>query len=90
VRLAASSPILGHGLASYVCSDYHARGEPGIARFARALAESGFGEQAQLLVGENTGRLLRDESPVAVAPIAVARGTRTPWWRRLLGGTGTG
>lgn len=87
---ARAQEVLGHGLASYVCSDYHARGEPGIARFARALAESGFGEQVQLLIGENPGRLLRDEAPLGVSPMATVRRTAGPWWRRLFGAVGRG
>jgi protein-tyrosine phosphatase len=82
---ARAHEILAHGLASYVCSDYHARGEPGTARFARALAEAGFGEQAELLVGVNPGRVLGDQAPLTVPPITSARPAARSWWRRLLG-----
>ena len=76
--------ILAHGLASYVCSDYHARGEPGSARFARALGEAGFAEQAELLLGENPGRLLADEAPLPVPPVTT-QPHHVPWWRKMLG-----
>ena len=39
--------ILLAGLADYAASDYHAHGEPGLARFARALADAGFTEHAE-------------------------------------------
>jgi protein-tyrosine phosphatase len=80
--------ILGSGLASFVCSDYHARGEPATGRFARALAESGYSEQAELLLGVNPARLLADEPPVAVPPMAMMPAPRAavPWWKRMLGG----
>jgi hypothetical protein len=66
-----------------VCSDYHARGEPGSARFARALGEAGFAEQAELLLGENPGRLLADEAPLPVPPVTAQR-HHVPWWRKML------
>lgn len=79
--------ILAAGLASYACSDYHARGEPATSRAARVLAESGFTEQAELLLAVNPDRLLRGEPPLPVAPVAPAatRSATAPWWKRLLG-----
>lgn len=77
--------ILAHGLASYVCSDYHARGEPGVSRFVRALGQAGFAQQATLLCATNASRLLTGEAPLPVAPVATAEHA-APWWRRLLGG----
>lgn len=76
--------ILSAGLASYACSDYHARGEPATDRAARLLAASGFGEQAELLFAVNPDRLLRGEPPLPVPPVA-ARAASVPWWKRLLG-----
>jgi protein-tyrosine phosphatase len=75
--------ILGAGLASYACSDYHARGEPATDRAARLLAQSGFAEQAELLFSVNPDRLLRGEPPLPVPPVAAR--AATPWWKRLLG-----
>lgn len=75
--------ILSQGFASYVCSDYHARGEPATGPFARALSEAGFTEQVELLMAVNPGRLLNDEPPHPVPP-AVVRANSPPWWKRLL------
>jgi protein-tyrosine phosphatase len=76
--------ILARGLAAYASSDYHATGEPGVARFVRALAEAGFRDQAKLLTITNPGRLLAGEMPLAVEPIEM--GGTEPWWRRMLRG----
>lgn len=80
-----AAEILAAGLASYVCSDYHARGEPATGRAARLLAESGCGEQADLLLVGNPARLLRGEPPVAVPAVAARAASAAPWWKRLLG-----
>ncbi len=74
--------IFANGLASYVCSDYHARGEPGVARFARALADAGFANQATLLLSVNSARLLAGEAPQPVPPM-VSAAHHVPWWKRL-------
>jgi protein-tyrosine phosphatase len=79
-----AAEILAAGLASFVCADYHARGAPATARFARALSDSGFESQAELLLAVNPGRLLNDEMPLDVAPIATKGGANS-WWKRLLG-----
>ena len=76
--------ILLAGWADYVASDYHARGEPGLARFSHALAEAGFAEQAELLTITNPGRLLAGELPLPVPPIPQPRQERT-LWARLFG-----
>ena len=80
--------ILELGWADYVASDYHARGEPGMARFARALADAGFAAQAALLTSTNPARLVAGERPLAVPPLAGTRGddSRKPLWKRLFGG----
>ncbi len=84
--------ILSAGLADYVASDYHARGEPGVQRFAAALAESGFSEQAELLAVINPARLLAGELPLPVPAVASRESAEEanaqqarPWWARLLG-----
>ena len=73
--------ILVAGWADYVASDYHARGEPGLLRFSRALADAGFAEQAELLTMTNPARLLAGEPPVGVPPIHVPNRERTLWER---------
>ncbi len=76
--------LFAAGWANYVCSDNHSRFDPGAVRFASALAEGGFTEQAELLLATNPGRLLAGELPLPVPPMQ-ARPAR-PWWARLLGG----
>ena len=76
--------IFTNGLASYVCSDYHARGEPGTARFARALADAGFADQAALFLSLNPGRLLNGEMRLPVPPMATRAQASAPWWKRML------
>ena len=76
--------ILLAGEADYVASDYHARGEPGIQRFVRALADAGFSEQAELLTVTNPARLLAGESPLRVPPIQAKPASRS-LWERLFG-----
>jgi tyrosine-protein phosphatase YwqE len=76
--------ILLAGEADYVTSDYHARGEPGMQRFVRAMGDAGFGEQAELLTMINPGRLLAGEPPLRVPPIQ-AKGETRSLWNRLFG-----
>lgn len=80
--------ILEFGWADYVASDYHARGEPGMTRFGRALADAGFTTQAELLTMTNPARLLAGERPLAVPPLvhAPGDGKRKTLWQRLFGG----
>ena len=78
--------IFTNGLASYVASDYHARGEPGVARFGRALAEAGFANQATLLLSVNPGRLLAGDMPQPVPAMVSQAMSAAPWWKRMLGG----
>ena len=80
---ARASEILAHGIASYVCSDYHARGEPATGSFASVLAQAGFGAQVALLLETNPARLLNDEPPLPVPPITV-NAEAAPWWKKLL------
>lgn len=80
-----AAEILAHGLASYACSDYHARGEPATGRFARVLHDAGFGEQAELLLGENPGRLIAGAQPAPVPPINARSPASRSWWGRMFG-----
>lgn len=72
------------GWADYVASDYHARGEPGMARFSNALTQAGFAEQAELLTVTNPARLLAGEPPLRVPPVQAPRQERS-LWERLFG-----
>jgi protein-tyrosine phosphatase len=76
--------MLVAGEADYVASDYHARGEPGMLRFARAMEDAGFSEQAELLTMTNPARLLAGEAPLRVPPIQPRTGERS-LWERLFG-----
>jgi tyrosine-protein phosphatase YwqE len=75
--------VLAAGWADYLSSDYHCRGEPGVARSAGLLAAEGFSEQAELLSVINPGRLLRGDDPLPVPPLRTREAR--PWWARLLG-----
>lgn len=76
--------ILAAGEADYVGSDYHARGEPGMQRFVRAMGDAGFSEQAELLTMTNPARLLAGEPPLRVPPIQLRNESRS-LWERLFG-----
>jgi protein-tyrosine phosphatase len=65
----AARALLRRGLASYVASDYHARGTLHVAPFRAALEARGAGELAGLLLDENPGRILHDEPPLPVPPL---------------------
>ena len=71
--------LLQRGLADYVCSDYHARGEPLVAGYRDQLGRAGGEEQAHTLLVTNPGRLLRGEAPLPVAPLRPAQ--RSVWQR---------
>lgn len=73
--------ILMTGEADYIGSDYHARGEPGLQRFVRAMADAGFSEQAELLTMTNPARLLAGEPPLRVPPIQMKTESRSLWER---------
>jgi protein-tyrosine phosphatase len=76
--------ILIAGEADFVSSDYHARGEPGLQRFVRAMADAGFSEQAELLTITNPARLLAGQEPLRVPPIQMQTESRS-LWERLFG-----
>jgi protein-tyrosine phosphatase len=73
--------VLAAGWADYLSSDYHCRGEPGVARCAQSLVEAGFGVQAELLSVTNPGRLLNGDDPLPVPPLKTPEAR--PWWARL-------
>jgi protein-tyrosine phosphatase len=71
--------LLHRGLVDYVCSDYHARGEPMAAAYYDVLVQSGGPELARTLMETNPGRLLQGEAPLPVAPLRSAN--RSVWQR---------
>ncbi len=79
--------LLAAGWVDYVSSDYHARGEPGVAAFVAQLEAMGAGEQAELLTVVNPARLLAGEDPLPVPPVRAGGESKQarPLWARLFG-----
>ncbi|MBM3908001.1 MAG: hypothetical protein FJ363_07970 [Gemmatimonadetes bacterium] len=75
--------LLAQGWIDYGSSDYHSRGTPSVSAARSALKDLGASEQAELLFVENSARLARDESPLAVPPAAPDRQEPRSWWARL-------
>lgn len=65
--------LLERGLVSYLSSDYHARGRCLSAEARDALLARGAAEQATLLTEVNPQRLLDDQPPLPVPPLARRR-----------------
>lgn len=85
---AIAQRLLTSGWADYAASDYHARGEPGVAAFVAQLDAMGASEQAELLTVVNPGRLLAGEEPLPVPPVAFGAAEAEqarPFWTRLFG-----
>jgi protein-tyrosine phosphatase len=75
---AAGLMMLENGWVDYLASDYHARGRPDISAYRQALLDADGEEQMTLLTETNPARLLRDEAPLPVPPLA---GRRSLWER---------
>jgi protein-tyrosine phosphatase len=75
--------LLAQGLADYVSSDYHARGNLHLAPCRDVLAQASGEAQARRLLEENPARLLAGEQPLPVEPL---RRRRSSLWSRLFGG----
>lgn len=75
---AAGLAMLEKGWVDYLSSDYHARGRPEIPAYRQALLDAGGEEQVVLLTETNPDRILRDEAPLPVPPLA---GKRSLWDR---------
>lgn len=65
--------LLERGWADYISSDYHARGETGIAGYREVLSRMGADPQAEVLMRTNPVRMLNDEPPVPVPPLPARR-----------------
>lgn len=74
--------ILGRGWASYISSDYHARGRFHSPDAKAKLIEKGGAEQAELLFRANAERLLKGEMPLEVPPL---KSRQRSFWNRLTG-----
>ena len=70
--------LLERGWASYLSSDYHARGRCAISEARETLIARGGGEQARMLMATNPERLLNDQPPLEVAPLTKKRAA---WWK---------
>ena len=66
--------LLRRGWASYVCSDYHAKGNCDSAAAAVAIRDRGGVEQVGLLFTTNPERILTSELPDSVPPLQEKRG----------------
>jgi protein-tyrosine phosphatase len=61
--------LLEHGLADFVCSDFHARGRPSLKGARALLLEMNGTEQSELLTRINPRRMLAGEQPAPVPPL---------------------
>jgi protein-tyrosine phosphatase len=73
-----SRGLLERGWASYLCSDFHARGRSRIREYRQLLEELGFNEQASLLMEVNPARMISGLAPLPVPPLLTKR---TVWSR---------
>lgn len=71
---AAAVRMLERGQADYLSSDYHARGNPQVARYRQALIDAGGAEQAELLLEVNPGRIVEGLDPHPVPELVHRRG----------------
>lgn len=74
--------LLQRGWADFICSDYHARGAPMIAKCYELLVAEGAEEQARTLMAINPARMLASEQPLPAAPL---REPRRTMWQRVSG-----
>lgn len=74
--------ILAKGWASYVSSDYHARGVPATKDAADAIARRAGSEAVDVLFTTNPEKILVGERPTPVAPMRKESGS---WLDRVLG-----
>lgn len=77
-----ASVLLERGWVDLLASDFHGRPHlsPALLEARRVLLEEGGGGQFGLLAGVNPSRVLRDEDPIPVPPLAVKSGL----WQRVL------
>ena len=73
--------MLAQGIADYICSDYHARGEPLTREYEALLNGLGAEEQTMTLMHTNPARMLENLDPLPAAPIM----EKQTLWRRMTG-----
>lgn len=76
---AAASLLLERGWVDYLSSDYHARGETGIAEYRDVLSRLGAEAQAEVLMRTNPVRMLNGDPPFPVPPLP----PRRRLWQRI-------
>jgi protein-tyrosine phosphatase len=72
--------LLEHGLVDYLCSDYHARGNPLISQYHQLLLDCDGAEQAHTLMRTNPRRLFEGQEPLPIAPL---RPQRKSVWQQI-------
>ncbi|MEO5902695.1 MAG: CpsB/CapC family capsule biosynthesis tyrosine phosphatase [Gemmatimonadaceae bacterium] len=72
--------LIEHGLADYLCSDYHSRGRCSIEAAGKLMENSGGAEHYYLLTSVNPRRILDDALPLTVPALKVKH---PPLWKRL-------
>ena len=73
--------ILSRGFADYLCSDYHSRGKCAVQECATVMKERGGEAQHRALTITNPRRILLDQPPLLVGPLAASD---TPLWKRVI------
>ena len=76
--------LLRRGMVDYLSSDFHARGVPHVQECRAAIEAAGGAHQARMLLEENPARMLDDQPPEPVPPLASGGGRS--FWSRLFGG----
>jgi protein-tyrosine phosphatase len=71
--------LLARGMVDYVCSDYHTRTGPWVARYREWLKQQGGDEHARLLTEVNPQRLVEGELPLPVPSLLHQRNL----WQRV-------
>ncbi|HEY0303410.1 MAG TPA: CpsB/CapC family capsule biosynthesis tyrosine phosphatase, partial [Longimicrobiales bacterium] len=74
--------LLQQGWVDFLCSDYHARGEPLVRNYEQMLIDSDGAEQAATLMKTNPARMLSGQMPLPVMPF---KPRRPGVWRRVTG-----
>ena len=72
--------LLERGWADYLCSDFHARGTPLIARYEQLLLECGGEEQARTLMRTNPTRMVAGQRPL---PVPALKPKKPNLWARV-------
>jgi protein-tyrosine phosphatase len=71
--------MLAQSLVDFICSDYHARGEPQTREYEMLLIGMDGAEQARTLMQTNPARMIENLDPLPVAAIA----GKQSLWRRI-------